>query len=218
MHASGSGLGAFLREGTADLHTAAEGQRFQQAMVQGAISREEYGRFLQEVGEVHRAIDAGLQRHAASQPLLKLLVRSAHQRSPRIEEDLAALGLAPRPSEPLGATRSFVAFLEQIGAGDPAALVGVIYVTEGATNGNKFIAKALPGRLGLNAGEALGYLDPHGAEQRRVWMEFKSALETLAPTAAERERILQAARRTFQYFLELSPELDSVGTPRPVGV
>jgi len=140
------------------------------------------------------------------------LVKEAHLRSPRIAEDLDALGLSLSAVEPLPATRSFVAYLDELAATDPAALVGVVYVTERATNGNKFIAKALPGRLGLNPGEALGYLDPHGVEQRRIWLEFKSALEGLNPAADERERMLVAARRTFQYFLELSPELDGLAS------
>lgn len=158
---------------------------------------------------VHEAIDAALADLAGREPALDLIARPAHRRTPLIEQDLAALGVPSRPHRPLGATERFVGELTAMRAANPVALVGVLYVVEGATNGNKVIAKGLQAGLGLAAGQAMGYLDPHGAEQRKRWMEFKAGLDTLPVGLPEREAILAAARRTFQYFLELSPELDA---------
>ena len=213
------GLAALLRTSTAALHTLAEGQGFQQRLVAGRISKDEYAAFLHQVGHVHRALDAALDAAAVAsadgrgKALIGALARPEHRRWPHIAADLKVLdgcdvmdgtaGLRPA----LPATQRFVDAIDRLAAHDPAALVGILYVVEGATNGNKVIAKALQTALGFAPGEAVGYLDPHGTEQRRRWMDFKAGLDTLPATGEERLRILDAARSTFQYFIDLSPEL-----------
>lgn len=202
------GFAFMLRTGTQDLHDIAEAGPFQKRMVEGELSREEYAAFLQQVRHVHAAFEPLLRAAAATEPRVAQLLCEDHYRLAKIDRDLADLG-ADRDSAPLEATRRFTGFIADAATKDPVSLVGVLYVKEGATNGNKVVAKRIRESLGLGAGVAMGYLDPHGAEQRRRWTAFKESLDTLPLSGDEKSRCLDAARATFRLFMDLSAELEA---------
>ena len=86
----------------------------------------------------------------------------------------------------------------------PVSVLGVLYVKEGATNGNKFVLKKIQSTLGLQDGCATGYMDPHGMDQRKRWNQFKRDLNDLELTVEEQESCLGVARRSFRMFMEIS--------------
>ncbi|MEL7474213.1 MAG: biliverdin-producing heme oxygenase, partial [Planctomycetota bacterium] len=114
-----------------------------------------------------------------------------------------------RSDERLDSTKRFIASIETLASDNPLALVGVLYVNEGATNGNKIVAMRIRESLGLDHSIPLGYLDPHGAEQRKRWMAFRGQLDALEMSDAEKRQCVDAARATFQLFMDLSAELSS---------
>lgn len=200
-----------LKEGTASLHDQAEHAAFQTRMVKGELSRAEFIDFLNQVLIVHRKIDWLLSEAAAADDRVGAMFRPVHHREEKIEADIERLG-GSVGAEPLGATSRFLADVERLGDECPVALIGVLYVNEGATNGNKVVAKRIRDGLGLEKDFALDYLDPHGPDQRRNWMAFKGMLDELAMTEAEREACLDAAKATFRLFMEMSEEMDSAST------
>ena len=203
------GLAQLLKEGTAELHDQAENAAFQTRMVGGKLDRAEFTEFLNQVLIVHRALDPLLTEASGTDSRVGAMLLPEHRRVPRIEGDIERLG-GSIGSEPLPSTERFVAFIQQAAVDDPVALVGVLYVNEGATNGNKVVAKRVRDGIGLDKDFALGYLDPHGAEQRKRWMAFKAGLDELDMTEPERQSCLDAARATFRLFMEMSEEFDAV--------
>ena len=211
-----NGLALMLKQGTQDLHDQAESGDFQQRMVDGKLLREEFVAFLQQVWHVHRALDPLFRETASRAPQFAEMLHEDHFRLAKIEQDLADLGAEPTNSI-LPSTKQFVTYVSELAQKDPIAVIGVLYVKEGATNGNKIVAKRIREGLELGDGVAMGYLDPHGAEQRKRWMAFKEGLNNLELTAHEKERCVDAARAVFRLFIELSGELakGTVQQPAP---
>lgn len=202
------GLARLLKEGTAELHEEAEHAAFQTRMVNGGLSRSEFVDFLNQVLLVHRTLDWLLSEAAAKDPRVAAMFHPNHHRELKIEADIERLG-GSAGAVPLGATSRFLNEVERLSDACPVALIGVLYVNEGATNGNKVVAKRIRDGLGLEKEFALDYLDPHGADQRKNWMAFKGMLDELAMTEAERAVCLEAAKATFRLFMEMSAEMES---------
>ncbi len=201
------GLAQMLKEGTADLHELAEHAAFQTRMVNGGLTRAEFVAFLNQVLIVHRTLDGLLSEAAAADDRVGAMFRPVHHREEKIEADIERLG-GTIGAEPLAATSRFLAEVDRLCDTCPVALIGVLYVNEGATNGNKVVAKRIRDGLGLDKEFTLDYLDPHGPDQRKNWMAFKGMLDELKMTEAEREACLDAAKATFRLFMEMSAEMD----------
>jgi len=203
---AGVGFALKLKQGTQDLHDQAEAGPFQQRMVDGELLREEYVAFLQQALHVHRAIEPLFRDAAAREPRFAAMLHQNHFRVNKIEQDLVDLDAEPSATV-LSATQRFVDAVSQAAISDPLSLIGVLYVKEGATNGNKIVAKRIREGLGLDPAVAMGYLDPHGPDQRKHWNAFKAALDSLDVTDDEQDRCLEAARETFRLFMDLSAEI-----------
>ena len=201
------GLAQMLKEGTAELHELAEHAAFQTRMVNGGLSRDEFIAFLNQVLIVHRKLDGLLSEAAAKDDRVGAIFHPNHHREQKIEADIERLG-GTVGAEPLAATSRFIAEVDRLAETCPVALIGVLYVNEGATNGNKVVAKRIRDGLGLEKEFALDYLDPHGPDQRKNWMAFKGMLDELKMSETEREACLDAAKATFRLFMEMSAEMD----------
>jgi iron complex transport system ATP-binding protein len=201
-----TGFALKLKEGTQDLHDAAESGDFQRRMVDGGLVRAEFVAFLQQVRNIHEAIEPVMRDAAAREPRYAEMLEEGHFRLSKIEQDLRDLD-AEVHAAPIGATERFIDSVCSLARQQPLSMVGVLYVKEGATNGNKIVAHRIRKALDLDESVALGYLDPHGDEQRPRWMRFKGKLDALELNDAEQEACLAAARSVFQLFIDLSAEL-----------
>ena len=208
------GLADRLRHDTRELHERAESQPFQQRFVTGAITAEEYGRFLEQMRAVHVVLDDALRRARTAHPAIAALHLDRHDRVARLNQDLADLGRAATDA-PLPATVRFTNAISAFAASKPAALIGVLYVKEGATNGNKIVVRRITDALDLAPGVASRYLDPYGAEQRTNWMAFREMLETLPLTDAEQDDVVAGAAATFEMIMAISAELEATCAPLP---
>jgi heme oxygenase len=206
-------LSAMLKSGTQDLHDRAESQPFQRDVAAGAISREQYAAFLVQVLHVHATLDPILRSIPAEHPVFRELAVGQRLRYDPIRRDLDDLGVRHERFSVYAATRRFTAHLTEIAPADPAPLVGVLYVYEGATNGNKIIVKSVQRALGLPPGHACRYLDPYGPEQRRRWMAFKTQLDLLPLAEPQIAPVIAAAQRTFEFFAEVGAELSGAASP-----
>ena len=195
-----------LKQGTQDLHDQAEAGPFQQRMVDGKLLRAEYVAFLQQVLHVHRAVEPLFRDAAARESRFADMLHQNHFRVTKIEQDLLDLDAAPSDIV-LPSAQRFIDSVTESADSDPLSLIGVLYVKEGATNGNKIVAKRIRDGLSLDGSVAMGYLDPHGADQRKRWTAFKGTLDSLDVSDGEQARCLEAARATFRLFMDLSAEL-----------
>ncbi len=201
-----------LRESTASLHTVAERSGLQQLLVSGRVSRPHYAQHLGQMLLVHRALDAALRQAASVTPQVAAIVRDEQYQEPYLLQDLAFLGVDPAAIEPLPATAKIVAEIRQMASEDPAALLGYHYVLEGANNGNRFIARAMAGPLGVRPGAAgTRYLDPYGEKQRELWAAFKTNLDAITLTETSRARAIAGAKSMFEAVAKIGDEIMAAG-------
>ena len=196
-----------LKEGTQSLHDEAESGSFQVRMVNGELARREFACFLQQMRHVHQVLDSALQSAAAVDDRLDSILEDDHLRLGRIDQDLADLD-HHEDCEPLPATTEFTGYISERLEQDPYSLIGVLYVKEGATNGNKIVAKKLRDNMQLEEDQAMRYLDPHGKNQRRRWNAFKVTLNVLDLSSEEQARCVEVAQATFRMFMNVSREVN----------
>tara|TARA_B100001059_G_scaffold72800_1_gene70076 strand:+ start:3199 stop:3879 length:681 start_codon:yes stop_codon:yes gene_type:complete len=204
-----------LKEGTQSLHDQAESGNFQVRMVNGELARLEFGAFLGQMRHVHATIDPAMTSASEQDERVGEIFEDTHLRLHRIDQDLQDLDCT-EVAEPLAATSEFVEFVSKASVDCPISMIGVLYVKEGATNGNKFIAKKLRETMGLDEGKAMGYLDPHGKDQRRCWNAFKEQLNELKLTEQEEDKCLEVAQETFKMVMNISRQIPVAHEPATV--
>ena len=193
-------LAAHLRDATRDAHTKAEQHAVQRAMVQGHATAEHVAMHLAQSAIMHKSLEAALAD--SGDPRVKALYSLALPRAGMAEQ--GARALCPSTSFD---TPEAAAIASQVARdrADPASLLGYFYVTEGSTNGNRYILHAIMGSLRLR--EPLAFFDPYGESQRARWGEFRGVLNATVVSDAERERATLAAGRMFDWASDLADEV-----------
>jgi len=196
-----------LRESTASHHRRAEQHEFQREFVRGTLPRELYLRWLGQLLHIHAALESHLDRLVAGHPRFGAVFDDTRRKVGPLRKDLAFLGAAAdQPALP--AASAMVAWMDALAGTQPLALLGVLYVLEGSTNGSKFIARKVRPAYSLPAdGSGTAYLDPYGDAQPARWQEFKAAMDALSLPAGEVEALVAAAQHTFDSIRELGAEL-----------
>ena len=174
-------------------------------------ARAEFATFLCQMHHVHSILDPGLESAAESDSRVRQIFEKSHLRKLRIEQDLEDLGRS-EIQDVLPSTLRFTTYINKMSEKSATSLIGFLYVKEGATNGNKFIAKKLRATMGLGDDKAMGYLDPHGEDQRRCWNAFKENLNQLDLTDDEQAECVEVAQETFRMVMDVSKEVDSLNT------
>ena len=204
--APATGFHRMLKEGTQALHDQAEAGNFQVRMVNGELARLEFAAFLGQMRHVHAAFDPAIKVAAEADNRVAQLFDDSHLRLGRIDQDLADLD-STAIAEPLPSTQKFVEYIGHRLNEHPASLIGVLYVKEGATNGNKIVSKRLQQAMELKSDQAMRYMDPHGKDQRRNWNAFKATLNELDLSEQEQADCVRVAQETFQMVMDVSREI-----------
>jgi heme oxygenase len=196
-----------LRESTATHHRRAEQHEFQQQLVRGTLPRPLYLRWLAQMLHIHAALEGHLDRLVTRNPQLKSVYDDGRGKVAPLQKDLAFLGAAAdQPALP--AALGLMTRMDALATSHPMALLGVLYVLEGSTNGSKFIARRVRPAYELPAsGEGSAYLDPYGDLQPARWQEFKAAMDALNLPADDVHANILAAQQTFDAIRELGAEL-----------
>lgn len=205
---STSSFAAELRDSTAEHHGRAEKSELQRLLVTGKVARQQYEEHLVQMLILHRTLDRALRTAAETCPEVATVVREEQYQEPYLLDDLAFLRRDCDAMEALPTTRAIVAEIEQTAADDPCALLGYHYVLEGANNGNRFIARAMAGPLGVRPGApGTRYLDPYGDRQRELWAAFMVHLDEIALTPASRARAVACAKSMFLAVTHIGEEI-----------
>ena len=203
---TGTGAAATLKAETGSHHRQAEGSPFQRSLVKGTLPVDGYIGWLEQMRGIYRVLEAQLAVANVAARYATLL-SSRWRRTPELLADLSHFG---RPADPIPvpATTAFIARLERWGREKSAALIGVLYVLEGSTNGSRHIARNLRKAYGLDVA-GLGYLDPYGEAQTTEWAQFKAALDVAIP-ASDLPAVTAGAIATFEAVTAIGEELRHV--------
>ena len=196
------GVSAQLREQTSEHHQRAERSEFQQRFVRGKLPVSAYVAWLEQMLCVYQVLESQLSSGASTAAGLDV---EPWRRTEHLTRDLTYLRAAD-PVLPVNATRAFLQQLGHWAQSQPLALLGVLYVLEGSTNGSRFIAKSL--RKAYNLGDAggLAFMDPYGASQPERWRTFKAELDRAIPAAAA-AGLIDTAKKTFDAVSAIGEEL-----------
>lgn len=216
-------LSTRLREGTADVHEAAERSRFMTALLEGdgPLSVEDYVRLLSQYLPIYTALEAAADRLRAGDPTVAALAHPGLDRAAAVAADLDALGCPPAVSAGMvtAATAAYVARIEAAAA-SPLGFVAHHYVRYlGDLSGGQIIRRILRRRLGHDDDRALSF---YVFDQIDNGVQFKKAyrdrLDAAPWSDADAEQIVAEARAAFalnlDVFVSLEPYL-KVGTLTP---
>ena len=197
-----------LKENHADLHERAEHGAVPQAMATGEISREAYASMLGQLWVMGRALDEALVAAGESTPAIRDLVKEHQLQEPKLRADLAHFGIDPATIEAGEAAGAFVRDVERLRESEPLRLLGLHYVREGATNGNRFVAMKIRKAWGVEGSEGFRHLDPYGDQQRSMWDAWKTELAGYEFSEQEKQTILAGARTMFEHVMAVHESVD----------
>lgn len=199
-----------LKAASEDLHRMAEGRDLQRLLVRGTLPRPLYETYLAQMHLVHTALEDRIREVTREHPAFASVLRDYHWREPQLRADLVFLGGEVAQIEPLPAARALIEHIDREAADCPVALLGMLYVLEGSTNGSKFIARAIRKAYQLEQGPGVAYLDPHGELQRERWGAFKHDMDSVGFTETEAQDIIATAKGMFRSITEISNELSEL--------
>ncbi len=202
-----SSLMSRLKQETAELHTMAESGDFQKHFVAGTLPKDRYIAMLEQSLLFHRPLEASLLNLRDRHPELGEVIRDEFIQEPYLLEDLEYFGVDFESISPLPSTREMIDAFARAEAAEPMSLLGHLYVLEGSNNGNRFIAKAVRAAYDLEGSDGTRYLDPYGEKQRELWMGFRTAMDRLTFTDAQRQAIVDAAKDCFVRISAVHREL-----------
>ena len=196
-----------LREETAELHQHAERRPLEQAMARGEISREAYVENLGQRYLIHRALEAHVRDLCSRDARLNGLVLEEQYQLPNLAADLAYFETPAGSIEPTRGALRLIETLDGMAQTQPIALLGAFYVFEGSKNGAHFLTPRVRAALGLSGAEGTRYLDPHGPQQRPIWMQFRERMDAVAFTAEENDAMVHGAKAAFQHIAEVDDDV-----------
>lgn len=183
-----------LRDETRAQHIATEAIPFSSSILAGTLPRGSYAAQLMAYLPIHRSLEAAL--NAAAHPAIDQVWTDEMRRTHLLEADLDDLGIPPGYAIARSEGEALAAWIDELAASDPVAVLGVLYVLEGSTLGGAVLRKHLSAAYGLtDAG--LAYYAPYGKHPKPHWVAFSSRMNEAVTDPAEGDRVVAAARETF---------------------
>lgn len=207
MTGTTNGIMDRLRNETATHHQRAESRAYEQALFQGTLPRPLYVAGLSQRFLMHEALEQRVRELIAARPALAPIVPEALLQTPNLRADLRHFDVAPESLRPTAATRRFIAAVNAAARDNPLALLGFYYVFEGSKNGARILAGRVKQAYALGDSDGSRYLDPHGAQQRPLWQEFKQQMDAAGFGPADQDAMVAAAKLTFDCIAELDDEV-----------
>lgn len=175
-----------LRNATRQHHNHLE-QRLN--LLREDLDLQDYLRLLQAFYGFYQPFEEGF--HSLPAGITSGLDLDQRRKTPRLEQDLAALGMNPSAMEQLprcGTVPDLV---------PPDRALGCLYVLEGATLGGQVLQRGLCARLGLDPEHGCAFFSSYGAEVGRMWREFGAFVERECRAPACRDAAKEGAVETF---------------------
>jgi len=174
-----------LRVATRHEHDAAEASF---RLLRASITRAEYLGILERFYGYYEPLERAVQR--ASEHHLRGMRLPEHARTARLRRDIEALGGAHAHL----ATCSALPALDSA-----AAVIGCLYVIEGASLGGQIIARHLAATLDVSPARGCAFFFGEGDEIRGRWAHFLAVLHAFgAAHPASHGACVDAALATFQ--------------------
>ncbi|WP_257570833.1 heme oxygenase (biliverdin-producing) [Streptomyces sp. NP160] len=205
---AGGGFAARLRQETAEAHGAAESAPFMAELLSGQLAPEALTTFLAQVHQLYAVLEPAVDalRHDA---VVALFADDDLRRLPAVSADLQAhLGAGWREHlVPLPATEAYAARLRQVAAW-PAGLVAHHYLRYlGDLSGGQVVRRLLARAYGWPEEQLRSWDFPAVPSPKRYRDRYRAALDAAPWDEAERDRVVEEARRGYRLNEELFADL-----------
>ena len=194
-----------LKESTAEAHRLAENRPMQKLLVRGELDGPRLALYLRQLHHLHETLERLFD--ARSEQADAMAWNADYRHSERLRADLEALGASVQELPVLDATTAAARDVEARTAANRRALIGSFYVLEGSMNGNRFIVKGLKAKHPLADRCAFTYFDPYGDEQPGRWVRFKTKLDELDLSEADREAVVASALAMFEGIGDIADDV-----------
>lgn len=205
-------IGQMMKDGCWDLHQAAENGAVARGLISGELSQADYAALVSQMYLFNRRLDEAVRAHRDTQPSLKALIDDAQLQTPYYQADLADLGIDAASLAPEPGTAEAIALVDRVEADNPADLLALHYVREGANNGNRFVARKLMQVWGQSDLAGMKHLDPYGESQRAKWETFKATLNELPFSEDEKRSLVATGREMFKAVIAIHRDIESAGS------
>jgi len=182
-----------LKNTTKHLHDQLEAVSYSREMMSHQITKGQYLAVLRNNQRVYAVVE----------PLLKTAIKAqdeelfTHFISHRLKDLKRDLSYFPSTSNTVDPTVTF-----PLSINNPARLLGLLYVLEGARLGGKVIVKALQKNDALKDIPTFHFYGQKDIHTRDRWMTFRSLAERVIGTNEERmQEASLAAREMFTFFM-----------------
>lgn len=202
-----------LREETAELHQHAERRPLEQEMARGTIRREAYVENLGQRWLIHRVLESHVRDLCNRDARLGGLILEEQYQLSNLEADLAYFATPIESIDPTRGALRLIEALDELADTRPIALLGAFYVFEGSKNGAHFLAPRIRAALGLNGTDGTRYLDPHGPQQRALWMAFRERMDGIAFTTEECDAMVESAKAAFLHVAQVDDDVHQRTSP-----
>ena len=151
------------------------------------LTVEGYGRRLQQFYGFYKPVEARILDRSG--PVAPWLAVRERRKTPALEADLKALGLA-------AAQLPLCASLPPLASA--AECFGCLYVLEGASLGGLIISRHVEQKLGMSAACGGSFFGGYGEHTGAMWQQFRAAITAFSSGTDEQDAVVDSARATFE--------------------
>ncbi|MEO0631509.1 MAG: biliverdin-producing heme oxygenase, partial [Planctomycetota bacterium] len=202
-------IGQMMKDGCWDLHQSAENGTVAKGLISGGLSKADYTTLVSQMYLFNKRLDEAVRSHRDAQPSLKALIDDEQLQTPYYEADLKDLGVDAGALEAAPGTAEAIALVDRVENENPADLLALHYVREGANNGNRFVARKLMQVWGQSDLAGMKHLDPYGDSQRAKWETFKTVLNDQPFSDDEKRSLVATGREMFKAVIAIHNDVES---------
>lgn len=202
-------IGQMMKDGCWDLHQAAENGVVAKGLISGELSKADYAALASQMYLFNKRLDEAVRAHRSSQPSLAALIDDEQLQTPYYEADLKDLGVDAESLAPAPGTAEAIALVDRVESENPADLLALHYVREGANNGNRFVARKLMQVWEQGDLTGMKHLDPYGEAQRGKWETFKTTLNNQPFSDDEKRSLVMTGRDMFKAVMAIHKDVES---------
>ncbi len=199
-----------LREGTRDLHLAAERSLFMQAFFRGQVSREIYCHMLARLQQVYALIEK-YQTQNANHPILGKMYFPELFRVEAMQQDLAFFKhTADHNRDMTAATQNYADRIEWLASHWPTGIIAHQYTRYlGDLSGGQMIKKVVKRAYHLENEDGVAFYNFSGVPDIPAFKErYRIAIDALPMDEDEKHRLVDEANLSFRCNIALFNELE----------
>ncbi|KAL4647901.1 heme oxygenase-like [Arapaima gigas] len=211
MQDTDSDLSEQIKLATKNCHVRAENTKLMLSYQRGQITLPQYKLLLFSLYEIYRALEEEMDRNAAHPAVAPIYFPLELARLESLEKDLEYFygeDWRDRVIVP-GATQRYAQRLRQIGKENPEYLVAHTYTRYlGDLSGGQVLGRITQKSLGLENGKGLSFFSfPAVSSPNRFKQLYRSRMNSIELTKAEKQGVLDEAVRAFEFNIEVFDEL-----------